>query len=64
VKITRITVWAVDLPMARPYSLAGGRSHYDRLDSTIVRLDTDEGVVGWGEGARGARPTRQRSRWA
>ena len=49
-KITRITVWAVDLPMARPYSLAGGRSHYSRLDSTIVRLDTDEGVVGWGEG--------------
>ena len=49
-RITRITVWAVDLPMARPYSLAGGRSHYDRLDSTILRLDTDEGVVGWGEG--------------
>ena len=48
-RITRITVWAVDLPMARPYSLAGGR-YYDRLDSTIVRLDTDEGVVGWGEG--------------
>ena len=49
-RITRITVWAVDLPMARPYSLAGGRSHYERLDSTIVRLDTDEGIVGWGEG--------------
>ena len=49
-QVTRITVWAVELPMARPYSLAGGRSHYDRLDSTIVRLDTDEGVVGWGEG--------------
>ena len=49
-KITGITVWAVDLPMARPYSLTGGRFHFERLDSTIVRLDTDEGLVGWGEG--------------
>lgn len=42
-KITRITVWAVDLPMARPYSLSGGRYHFERLDSTIVRIDTDDG---------------------
>ena len=49
-RITGITVWALDLPMARPYSLSGGRFHFDRLDSTIVRLDTDEGLVGWGEG--------------
>ncbi|CAN5797538.1 mandelate racemase/muconate lactonizing enzyme family protein [soil metagenome] len=49
-KITRITVWAVDLSLTRPYSLSGGRLHFDRLDSTIVRLDTDEGLVGWGEG--------------
>ena len=49
-KITRITVWAVDLPLARPYSLSGGRLHFERLDSTIVRIDTDQGVSGWGEG--------------
>ena len=48
-KITRISVWALELPLARPYSLAGGRLHFDRLDSTLVRLDTDEGVSGWGE---------------
>lgn len=49
-KITAISVWAVDLPLVRPYSLSGGRLRVDRLDSTIVRLDTDEGLVGWGEG--------------
>ena len=48
-KITRISVWALELPLARPYSLAGGRLHFDRLDSTLVRLDTDDGVSGWGE---------------
>ena len=49
-KITKLTVWAVDLPLVRPYSLSGGRLHFERLDSTIVRIDTDEGIVGWGEG--------------
>ncbi len=48
-KIERINVWALELPLARPYSLSGGRLHFDRLDSTLVRLDTDEGVSGWGE---------------
>ncbi len=49
-KITTIDVWALDLPLTRPYSLSGGRLHVDRLDSTLVRLTTDEGITGWGEG--------------
>ena len=49
-RITKLTVWSVDLPLVRPYSLSGGRLHFERLDSTIVRIDTDEGLVGWGEG--------------
>ncbi len=49
-KITAITVWTIDLPLKRPYSLSGGRLHFERLDSTIVRIDTDEGITGWGEG--------------
>jgi len=49
-KITRITVWALDLPLSKPYSLSGGRLRVDSLDSTILRIDTDEGVSGWGEG--------------
>lgn len=49
-KITRITVWAVDLPLEKPYRLSGGRLKVERLDSTFVLLDTDAGLSGWGEG--------------
>ncbi|MDH3298999.1 MAG: mandelate racemase/muconate lactonizing enzyme family protein [Acidimicrobiia bacterium] len=49
-KITAIDVWALALPLTRPYSLSGGRLRFDRLDSTLVRLTTDEGLIGWGEG--------------
>jgi len=50
VRVTRLTVWHLDLPLAKPYWLSGGRLKFERLDSTIVRLDTDNGVSGWGEG--------------
>ncbi|MFD0860549.1 mandelate racemase/muconate lactonizing enzyme family protein [Roseovarius aquimarinus] len=49
-KITRITVWALDLPLSQPYWLSGGRLKFERLDSTFVCIDTDEGISGWGEG--------------
>lgn len=49
-KITRITVWHVDLPLTKPYWLSGGRLRFDRLDATVIRLDTDAGLTGWGEG--------------
>ncbi len=49
-KISRITVWQMDLPLSEPYWLSGGRLKFERLDSTFVRIDTDEGVSGWGEG--------------
>ena len=49
-KITRITVWQLDLPLTEPYWLSGGRLKFERLVSTILRIDTDEGVSGWGEG--------------
>ena len=48
-RISRISVWQLDLPLREPYFLSGGRLRFDRLDSTIVRLDTDDGVSGWGE---------------
>lgn len=48
-KITRITVWALDLPLTEPYRLSGGRLTFERLDSTFVRIDTDDGLSGWGE---------------
>lgn len=49
-KITRISVFQLDLPLVEPYFLSGGRLRFDRLDSTFVRIDTDDGLTGWGEG--------------
>ena len=48
-KLTRISVYQVNLPFDRgAYRLSGGRV-WESMDSTIVRLDTDDGIVGWGE---------------
>ncbi len=48
-KISRISVYQVDLPFEHgTYQLSGGRS-WEAMDSTVIRLDTDEGFVGWGE---------------
>jgi len=49
-RIARISVWQKTLPLAAPYSLSGGRLRFEALDSTFVRIDCDDGRVGWGEG--------------
>lgn len=49
-KITRIGVWQITLPLTEPYWLSGGRLKFEQFDSTFVRIDTDEGLSGWGEG--------------
>ena len=49
-RISRITVWQKSLPLARPDRLSGGRLEFEALDSTFVRIDTDESIAGWGEG--------------
>ena len=49
-KISRISVYQVTLPLEHPYRLSGGRLYFDKLDSTIIAIDTDEGIRGWGEG--------------
>jgi L-alanine-DL-glutamate epimerase-like enolase superfamily enzyme len=49
-KITAITVFQTDLPLEHPYWLSGGRLKFESLDATLVRLDTDAGITGWGEG--------------
>lgn len=47
-KITRISVWQVDLPLGEgSFVWSGGV--LDSFDSTLVRIDTDEGITGWGE---------------
>lgn len=49
-RITRISVFQKDLPLAEPYWLSGGRLRFDVLDATFVKIETDEGITGWGEG--------------
>ena len=48
-RISRISVYQVDLPLHTPYSLSGGRLRFEQLDSTFVKIDTDVGLSGWGE---------------
>ena len=48
-KIERIEVYGVSLHLTTPIRLSRQR-HYHSCDSTIVRLVTDDGVAGWGEG--------------
>lgn len=48
-KITRIAAYRVELPLTEgSYRWSGGKS-IDVFDSTIVRVETDSGVVGHGE---------------
>ena len=49
-KITRISVYQVDLPLEHPYWLSGGRLKFECLDATFVKVETDAGITGWGEG--------------
>ncbi len=49
-KITRMTVFHVGLPLAHPYWLSGGRLKFEVLDASLVKVETDAGITGWGEG--------------
>lgn len=54
-KITRIRVYSVNYtPKGGDFELSGGR-RFHGFQSAIVRIDTDEGVTGWGE--HGSAPT-------
>ena len=48
-KITRIEAIAVSLPMSKPIKMAG--VELTTADNVLVRIDTDDGVCGWGEAA-------------
>lgn len=49
-KIIRISIYHTDLPLSQPYFLSGGRLRHDVLDATFVKIETDAGITGWGEG--------------
>jgi L-alanine-DL-glutamate epimerase-like enolase superfamily enzyme len=47
-EITRISVWQVDLPLGEgSFTWSGGV--LDAFDSTLIRIETDSDVIGWGE---------------
>lgn len=48
-KITRLVVYQVDLPLCEgSYHWSGGKS-VSVFDSTVLAVETDEGITGWGE---------------
>ena len=48
-RITRIAAYRVELPLVEgSYKWSGGKA-VTVFDSTVVRVDTDTGVTGWGE---------------
>ncbi len=49
-KIVKISVFQKDLPLSHPYWLSGGRLKFEVLDATFVKIETDAGILGWGEG--------------
>lgn len=49
-KITRISLFQKNLPLKDPYWLSGGRLKFEVLDATFIKMETDAGVTGWGEG--------------
>lgn len=46
-KISRIDMFQLDIPLEKPKRYPNRT--YESLDDTIVRLETDAGLVGWGE---------------
>ena len=48
-KISKVTAYRVALPLREGSYLWSGGKGVTEYDSTIVRIDTDEGVEGWGE---------------
>lgn len=48
-RITEVTAVHVSIPLSVPYVFA--RGVMDSFDNVVVRIDTDEGIVGYGESA-------------
>ena len=46
-KITRLTLWQVPLTSHIAYNMSDGKI-CDTVTSTILRLDADNGLSGWG----------------
>ena len=49
-QINKISVFQKTLPLTKPYRLSGGRLLFEELDSTFVKIETNNGYIGWAEG--------------
>jgi len=49
VKITKITVYKADIPLKAPFRIA--LATLETAPNFFLRIETDEGLVGWGEGS-------------
>ena len=47
-KINKIEIYAIAIPFIRPFKIASG-PYGDKAEYALVRLQTSEGVEGWGE---------------
>ena len=47
-KITRISIYQVDLPL-KEGSYSWASQSFEAFDTTVVRVETDEGITGVGE---------------
>lgn len=51
-KITAIHLYAIRLPLRNPFVISYGS--YSDMPSIIVKMETDEGIIGYGEGVADA----------
>ena len=46
-KITKISIWNINLTSHETYYMAGNKT-CDEVESVIISIDTDSGIQGWG----------------
>ena len=48
-KITRLELFHISIPFVQPYKLSKVYGTLVNADAVILKIHTDEGIVGWGE---------------
>jgi L-alanine-DL-glutamate epimerase-like enolase superfamily enzyme len=54
VRITKVEAWWVRIPIERARQHRSDFGQLTTFDAAILRIETDEGIVGWGEGKNAA----------
>ena len=63
-EIVSVHVFGYNLRYAHGSYVMSGNRTIESLQSTVVRIESDEGLVGWGESCPSARPTSRPTRTA